>query len=313
MQLIPFISQLAINEQKQWCEALNSRLKSARVVMPEAMSSEQISQCQCAVVANPLASELTIFSSLKWVHSLWAGVDSLVNQLEHPKFKIVRLVDPMLATTMAEAVLTWCLYLHRHIPLYREQQQQALWRQHEIKPVKQHRVAILGLGELGKASAALLNKVGFEVLGWSRTAKQLDGVQCFYGDEGVQQILSQSDTVVVLLPLTQATHHLINQTSFGQMKKGSAIVNFARGAVVCTADLLQALNNELLSHAVLDVFEHEPLPVQSDLWHHPKVTVTPHVSAPTNRETACDIVSGNIEYYFRTGQTPEAVNLKQGY
>ncbi|WP_448547759.1 2-hydroxyacid dehydrogenase [Thalassotalea fusca] len=313
MRVIPFISQLAAHEQERWCEALNMRLKAFRVVLPKTMSHEQIAQCECAVVANPLVNELSQYPSLKWVHSLWAGVDSLVNQLEHPKFKIVRLVDPMLATTMAEAVLTWCLYLHRHIPLYREQQRQALWQQHESSPVSQHRVAILGLGELGKASAVLLNKVGVNVLGWSRTAKQIDGIQCFFGDEGLQQVLSASDTVVVLLPLTQATYHLIDQTTLSQMKKGAALINFARGAVVSTADLLQALNDEQLSHAVLDVFEQEPLPSQSTLWHHPKITVTPHVSAPTNRATACDIVAGNLERYFQTGQIPEAVSFKQGY
>ena len=313
MQLIPFISQLAIDEQQMWCEALNSRLTQAQVVLPRNMSQQQMSTSSCAIVANPSVSDLAPFTSLVWVQSLWAGVDSLVNQLENPVFKVVRLVDPMLANIMAEAVLTWCLYLHRQIPLYQEQQRQTIWRQHEVKQIEQHNVDIIGLGELGQTSARLLRKVGFNVVGWSRTPKQIEGIPCYLGDDGLNQVLQLSDTVVVLLPLTKATQQMFDQVVFSQMKKGSAIINFARGGILNTPDLLKALDEAHLSHAVLDVFEQEPLPAESVIWHHPKITVTPHVSAPTNLSSASDIVARNIQQYVNTGEVPQAVNLNKGY
>lgn len=126
-------------------------------------------------------------------------------------------------------------------------------------------------------------------------------------------MLAQQDIVVCLLPLTNETHHLFNSTLFSQLKKGVSLINFARGAIISDVDLLSALDKEQVKHAVLDVFAIEPLPKSHPFWQHSKVTVLPHISAPTNRQSACKIVTGNIARYIDSGELPAIVDFNRQY
>ena len=133
------------------------------------------------------------------------------------------------------------------------------------------------------------------------------------GDDGLQGLLEKSDILVCLVPLTDATRGLVNASRLAAMKNGAAIINFARGAVIVADDLIAALDSGKLSHAVLDVFEQEPLPAASPFWPHPKVTVLPHISAPTSRESSAQIVTGNVRTWRETGTLPETVDMARGY
>jgi glyoxylate/hydroxypyruvate reductase A len=123
----------------------------------------------------------------------------------------------------------------------------------------------------------------------------------------------QSDILVCLLPLTSITKGIINKDLLNKLPTGSAIINFARGGIINTSDLLEALNAKHINHAVLDVFEQEPLNAESELWQHPDITILPHISAPTNVKSASDIVAKNITTYRATGQLPKTVNKLVGY
>ncbi|MDT0602594.1 2-hydroxyacid dehydrogenase [Thalassotalea castellviae] len=324
-QLIPFISQLALTEQLLWLERLNTLISqsmaaqhdsyksSINVVLADSLSTLEKSRCEIAIVANPDPTTLADFPQLVWVQSLWAGVERLIAEIPSPTFKIVRLIDPCLAQTMADAVVAWSYYLHRDMPRYLSQQRSQQWQQHTVALTSERTIGILGLGELGQASAAKLRLNGFNVLGWSRTKKSIDNLTCFSGADGLEQVCSESDIVVVLLPLTQQTLGLINQGLFSKMKPTAGLINFARGKIVHHDDLITALDENLLSHAVLDVFAQEPLPQDNILWQHPNITVLPHISAPTNRESACEIVKHNILEYCLTGKIPPSVDFHQGY
>lgn len=311
--MIPFVSQLPRIEQALWLEALNQVLTNETIVLADDIPQEQRHLCKLAIVANPEISTLKQFKNLHWLHSVWAGVEKLMESLPASPINVVRLVDPMLSQTMAEAVLAWSLYLHRDMPTYTKQQRKKQWQQQAYVPASERRIGILGLGELGCASAKQLSNVGFQVLGWSRTAKTLAGVSTYSGIDGLASMVSQSDILVCLLPLTPATKGLVNKELLYKMPKGSSLINFARGAIIHSHDLLQALDDKQLSHAVLDVFEQEPLSSNSELWQHPNITVLPHISAPTNMATACQIVAKNIIEYRATGQLPECVNKARGY
>ena len=320
-RIIAFISQLALTEQENWVRQLSELLPDENIVLANALTQEQKQQCEIAIVANPDPSVVKQFTHLKWCQSLWAGVDSLLAAFKHSQqvlddninFKLSRLIDPQLAQTMSEAVLTWVLYFHRDMHLYQQQQNNAVWHQIDYKLASERTVGILGLGELGQSSALRLIDNGFNVIGWSRNEKHINGVHCISGEQGLAELAVKSDIVVCLLPLTPSTRSLINENFLQQLAKDTCIINFARGGVINTPDLLNALNNKMLAHAVLDVFDQEPLSSNSPLWQHNNITILPHISAPTHIKSASAIVADSIKKYRKTGQLPICVNLNQGY
>jgi len=229
------------------------------------------------------------------------------------EFKIVRLIDPQLAQTMAEAVLSWTLYLHRDMPAYARQQKQHHWQALDYVRPQAKTVSLLGVGALGSASAERLQQAGFQVNAWSRTLKNLAGVHCFSGADGLREMLATTDILVCLLPLTPATRGLLDSERLGFLPEGASLINFARGAIINDQHLKLALDRQHLKHAVLDVFETEPLPALDWHWDHPSVTVLPHCTAPTDRSTAAKIVADNILEYRNSGKIAPCVDTVLGY
>ncbi|MBE7382637.1 MAG: glyoxylate/hydroxypyruvate reductase A [Leptolyngbya sp. SIO1E4] len=310
---IPFVAQISAKEKKVWLEALHRALPEQAILPLEELTVAQRVAAEIAIVANPEPAHLATLPNLQWVQSLWAGVETLLAATQGAKFAIVRMTDPQLAETMAEAVLAWTLYLHRDMPRYRAQQTVRTWQQHPLQLPSQRTVGLLGLGNLGKAAAQKLVQHGFTVWGWSRGQRSLAGVNTVSGDEGFIQILQHSDILVCLLPFTRQTRQLLNQKTLRLLPTGASFINFARGAIVDTGALMDALNSGGLSHAVLDVFEEEPLPPKSPLWSHPGITVLPHISAPTHKPTAALIAAQNIREFLRHGHIPPRVDRTLGY
>lgn len=277
------------------------------------MSASERMACEVAIVANPEPADLRQLPKLRWVHSVWAGVERLVEELGASNLQIVRLVDPQLAHTMAEAVLAWTLYLHRDMPTYARQQKQQIWKALSYVQPQQRIVGVLGLGALGQAAVARLLQADFKVLGWSRRPCQLAGVETFHGADGLRAMLAQTDILVCLLPLTPATTGLLSAEVLACLPPGASLINFARAAIVDDAAMKSGLDTGTLQHAVLDVFLQEPLPSSSWHWQHEHVTVLPHCSGPTNRQTAAALVAANIERFRVSGVVPPAVDRAQGY
>jgi glyoxylate/hydroxypyruvate reductase A len=180
-------------------------------------------------------------------------------------------------------------------------------------PSSERTVGILGLGHLGRVAAQKLVEQGFRVLGWSRSETVLPDVHTFAGEDGLETLLIQSQILVVLLPLTSQTHHLLNADRLGKLPQNASVINFARGAIIDEDGLIKCLESGALSHAVLDVFKKEPLSPGSCLWDHPSVTVLPHISAPTSLKSASSIVAQNIELFFDKGVLPKFVERAKGY
>lgn len=277
------------------------------------MDEDALYRVDVAIVANPDPADLIRLPQLKWVHSLWAGVERLVLELKDFDKPIVRLVDPKLSETMAEAVLAWTFYLSRDMAAYAAQQRQSRWEQLTYRAACDTRVGILGLGALGTAAALKLGQAGFQVSGWSRNPKMIEGIAGYSGEDGLAHLLAQSDVVVCLLPLTAETTGLINAEKLSLLPPHAGLINFARGRIIVTGDLVAALDDRRVKHAVLDVFEVEPLDTTSPLWSHPHITVLPHISAPTNPGTAAGIVAANVAEYRRTGNTPAGLDFLRGY
>jgi glyoxylate/hydroxypyruvate reductase A len=312
--VIPFVSEVSGTERKGWRDALPKALDGiAEVKAFDELSEAERDAAEIAIVANPDPEKVAALKNLVWVQSLWAGVERLVAELPEDGPLIVRLTDPQMAETMSEAVLAWTLYLHRNMPVYMRQQREKVWLDHPLKTPQEVTVAVLGVGKLGQASALRLKANGFNVIGWSRTAKTIDGLETFSGADGFSKALSRSDIAVVLMPLTEDTRGLLDQKAFANFKPGSRLINFARGPIIHTEALLDALDSGQIDHAVLDVFDEEPLAGTHPFWDHPQITVLPHISAPTITSTAAKIVAQNIGCYLQTSEIPKAVDRKQGY
>jgi glyoxylate/hydroxypyruvate reductase A len=311
--MIALVTRIDDRMEEEWLQRLRAHLPDERIVSYRDMSGEDRTRADVAIVADPDPAHVRELTGLRWIHSLWAGVERLVAELGPAAPPIVRLVDPELARVMGESVLAWTYYLQREMPRYRRQQAQGLWQQLPYRRPAQVNVGLLGLGELGASAAARLTAAGFTVMGWSRSPKALPDVECLHGADGLVALLGRADIVVCLLPLTAHTAGLLGEERLGAMKKGAALINFARGPIVPAAPLMEALSAGHLSHAVLDVFDREPLPPDSELWSHPDVTLLPHISAPTDRDSAAVIVAENVRRFRRTGQVPPTVDLQRGY
>ena len=297
----------------QWLKILKKKLPMERIVKFSNLKKSDYKKIDVAIVANPNPTEVKKLVNLKWIQSVWVGVEKLVESFKSERVKIVRLVDPEMNRTMSEAVLSWVLYLHRDMHFYQVQQNKRVWKEADyIKPSKKI-VSIIGLGELGSASAAKLIENGFNVCGWSRGKKNIKKVKSFTGELGLKNMLKQTDILVCLIPLTRNTKYLLNYKMLSYLKKGASIINFARGAIINAKDLVKHLNSGRIKHAVLDVFEQEPLPKTSILWKHKNVTVLPHISAHTDMDTASSIVCKNIKMYRLKNRIPKSVDMVRGY
>jgi glyoxylate/hydroxypyruvate reductase A len=269
---------------------------------------------EIALVANPPRGVLGGLPNLRLIHSLWRGVDALVGDPTLPRaVPLVRLVDPAMARAMTETVLLHVLTLHRRLPEYREQQARALWRELEQPTADERRVGVLGLGDLGREAARALADLGFAVAGWSRQPRALPGVVGFTGAEGLTALLGRTDILVNLLPLTAETRGMLNATTLAQLPTGASLINVARGGHLVEDDLLRALDSGHLAHAILDVFDEEPLPAAHPFWRHPRVTVLPHVAAYSDARSGAAIVAANVAR-FRAGEPVEhLVDWEAGY
>jgi glyoxylate/hydroxypyruvate reductase A len=311
--IVPFISSLPKADIDQWLKVLKKKLPKERIVKFSNLKKLDYNKVDVAIVANPNPTEVKKLVNLKWIQSVWVGVEKLVESFKGEKVKIVRLIDPEMNRTMSEAVLSWVLYLHRDMHFYRVQQNKRVWKETDyIKPSNKV-VSFIGLGELGSASTVKLIENGFNVCGWSRGKKKISKVKSFTGELGLKKMLNQTDILVCLIPLTQKTKYLLNYKTLSYLKRGASIINFARGGIINAKDLVKHLNSGKIKHAVLDVFEKEPLPSSSDLWKHKNITVLPHISAHTDMDTASSIVCKNIKTYRLNNRIPKSVDMLRGY
>ena len=264
-----------------------------------------------ALVGAPPPGTFGALPKLKLVQSLWMGVEKLLADPELPRnVPIARMVDPGMVAAMSETVLAHVLDWHRHFWTYRLWQREKKWKQRRQFMAQDRTVGILGLGELGTDAARKLAALGFNVCGWSRRAKQLEGV---HSSTGLNEVLAMSDAVVCLLPLTEQTKGILNKDAFARIKKGGCVINVARGAHLVAPDLLAALDSGHLARAYLDVFDAEPLPADSPLWTHPGVALTPHIAALTEPRTAIATIVENVER-VRRGEAPRyRVDRAAGY
>lgn len=262
---------------------------------------------------SPLVTEhaLKQDSLLKWVQVWSAGVDNLPFADLQQKNVQITSANGVHAIPITEIILGMMLSHSRWLRQAMLHQQQAEWKA-SAKPLPElhgKTAVIVGVGEIGTETARILKALGMRTIGVRRSGKDVPNVDQMYDMTGLHEALSQGDYVINILPLTDETKHIYDQTAFEQFRSGACFVNVGRGPSVKTEALLNALQNGQVAFAALDVFEEEPLPADHPLWGMDNVLITPHIAGSTEQyaDRAVDIFVKNLEAYVAGDTLP--VNL----
>ncbi len=273
----------------------------------------EVKEVEYLAFMHPDFNALPAFPNLKAMFSRAAGVDDIVKHPKLPKVPLGKVEPPGGDPMMTEYVVMHVLRLHRDMPGYQAAQARREWLRVPIARPEQRRVGFLGFGMMAKAPALILKSLGFPVSAWVRSPRQAAEVPIFHGPDQLESFLNQTDIAVCLLPLTAETEGIFCARTFAAMPRGSMLVNVGRGKHVVDKDLIAALDSGQLSHAALDALYPEPLPPESPLWLHPKVTVMPHVARrPTVAQLVTEIVA-NIRSLKAGGGLLEQIDLARGY
>jgi glyoxylate/hydroxypyruvate reductase A len=302
---------------QRWIERFNAVGNGRKVVLlPERIGDPD--DVHYAAVWKPPAGALAAFRNLRVIFNLGAGVDALMADPTLPQVPVVRVAVDDLTGRMTEYVVLHVLMHHRQQLALRDNQSRKLWRPGAQWAAGAVTVGIMGLGTLGRDAAAVLRRIGFRVVGWSNSAKHIDGVECFSGRDGLAPFLAKTHILVGLLPLTPHTRHILNRRLFERLARnsplgGPVLINAGRGGLQVEADILSCLDDGTLLAATLDVFATEPLPADSPLWSHPRVVVTPHNAADTDPDAISAYVADQIARFEAGAPLQNVVDVTRGY
>jgi glyoxylate/hydroxypyruvate reductase len=251
--------------------------------------------------------------ALKGVFNIGAGVDALMKLRLPPQAVLVRLDDAGMSVQMAEFVCHALIRHFRELDVFESEMKQGRWGFRKPRIRAEFPVGIMGLGVLGQRVAQAIAQFEFPVLGWSRTARSVPGVECFAGAEQFDAFLAATRVLVCLLPLTDETRDVMNRDTLSKLRPGGYVINVARGAHLVDEDLIALLDSGHLAGAALDVFRTEPLPAEHPFWRHPKIALTPHASARTLREESVAQIAGKILALERGEPVAGVVDRERGY
>jgi glyoxylate/hydroxypyruvate reductase A len=285
----------AASNSAAWLDALSRAMPGASISTWPEGATGATDGADYALVWKPPPELLAKLKSAKAIFNLGAGVDSLDSiPRSLQAVPLIRLEDAGMAEQMAEYVVHAVLRRYREFDAYAQSQRDALWQPRDRIDKSAFRIGILGMGVLGAAVAAALAPFGFPVDGWSRSRKQISDVRSFAGTAELGAFLGRCRMLVCMLPLTAETRGMLNRATLSQLSHGAYVVNVSRGALLIDEDLLALIESGAISGATLDVFQEEPLPPSHAFWHHPRITVTPHVSALTRIEESVAQIAAKI-------------------
>ncbi len=305
----------------EWQRELRARLPEAAL---RAWQPGDTARADYALVWRPPAEMLAPREGLKAVFNLGAGVDALLAlERERPGtlpagVPLVRLEDSGMAQQMIEYIAYGALRYLRRFDDYAALQREHRWQRLDAHARRDFAVGVLGLGALGTPVARALAGLGLTVRGFSRSAKSIEGIACFHGtpragDAGFEAFADGLKLLVNLLPSTPDTEGVLNAETFRRLAPHAYLINVARGAHLVEADLLEALAAGRIEAALLDVLREEPLPAGHPFWSHPRISITPHISADTERDSALAQIAAKIRAFERGEPVGGIVDLARGY
>lgn len=295
-----------------WVRDFASVLPQAEVVLWQ--EGVYCAPCDYAVLWSPPAALLDQLSRVKAIFLTGAGVDAILKFGDAlPPVPIVRLGDAGMALQMAEYVAHAVLRYFRRFDEYERQARRGVWAPLPQFDKAQFTVGVLGMGVLGRRVLDSLAQFGFPLRGWSRSRKEIDGVRCFAGEDGLDDFLRGTRVLVCMLPLTPDTANLLVRANLSKLPEGAFVINVARGAHLAEPDLLTLIKSGHIAGATLDVFRNEPLPGPHPFWDEPRITITPHISALTLRSESVAQIAGKIGALERGEAVADVVDRVRGY
>lgn len=300
------------DDPKDWGRHLHAAIPGLDFrVWPEVGNPDDIS---AAIVWKAPEGELRKYRNLKLIINLGAGVDSIVADKSLPAgIPIVRIADPDMSRMMAQFVLASVLRHYRDFVSFAKAQKEKRWHYLHPREAPECSVGIMGLGNLGAAAARELVRQGFRVAGWARSAKSIEGVESFHGNDGLKPFLARTEILVSMLPLTPQTEGIIDAKVLAALPRGAKFVNVGRGNLVEEEALIAALRSGHIAEATLDVFRKEPLPVDSPLWEMEQVLITPHLASVAIPRTAARQVAENLRRVAAGEPLINVVDPQRGY
>ena len=295
-----------------WLEGLRAVLPGAQVDL----WSSGANPADYAVVWAPPQTFFDEQTALKGVFNIGAGVDALMKLRLPEGVPVVRLDDAGMSVQMAEYVCHAVIRHFREFDAYEADVAGGKWSYRKPRARADFPVGVMGLGVLGERVALALKQFDFPVLGWSRSAKAIDGVQCFSGTDEFDDFLAATRILICLLPLTPETENILCRSNLVKLLPGAYVINVARGGHLVDDDLMALIDSGHLAGAALDVFRQEPLPPAHPFWTHPKIAVTPHTSARTLRAESIAQIAGKIQSLHggaAIASIAGVVDMKKGY
>jgi len=311
MALLIYGLHTRIGNAQAWRDTLAEQLPEIDVrIWPELDDAADI---EYLAFMAPDFDAIPPLPNLKAMFSRSAGVESFIDHPKLPQVPLGKMEPPGGDPMMTEYVVMHVLRFHREMPKYEEAQRNREWLRTRIVRPEERRVGFLGYGMMAKAPALVLKSLGFPVSAWVRSPRENAEVPIFHGAGQLEPFLNQTDIAVCLLPLTRETEGIFCARNFAMMPKGSMVINIGRGKHVVEADLIRSLDSGQLSYAALDALWPEPLPPDSPLWLHPKVTVMPHVARrPTVAQLVTEMVK-NIRSVEAGGGLLQEIDKSTGY
>jgi glyoxylate/hydroxypyruvate reductase A len=304
-------------ETQPWVERFTRHLPDRDIVV----LGEDFDRSAIRYVATwgPKPGSLSNLPNLEAIFSLGAGVDHLMSYPDLPDVPIVRVAQDDLTHRMSEYMVLHCLMYLRDQRRFDADQKAKRWKPDGAPPIAGDvRIGIMGFGVLGQDAARKLKTMGFDVAGWSRAPKSVEGFEVYAGEEGLTPFLNRTDTLIALMPLTPDTQGILSRSLFEKLARdgklgGPILINAGRGKLQVEADILSCLDDGTLKAATLDVFETEPLPEGSPLWTHPRVTITPHNSATSEPEATARYIAQQIRRHEAGEAFENTVDRARGY
>jgi glyoxylate/hydroxypyruvate reductase len=300
-----------IGNAKAWRDTFAQQIPDLEIrIWPD---PGELADIEYLAFIHPDFDALPSFPNLKAMFSRSAGVEAFVNHPKLPRVPLGKMEPPGGDPMMTEYVVMHVLRFHRDMPGYQAAQANREWLRKRIVRPEERRIGFLGYGLMAMTPALVLKSLGFPVHAWVRRPREDAEIPIFHGSDQLERFLNHTDIAVCLLPLTRDTEGIFCARTFAMMPRGAMLINVGRGKHVVGSDLIRALDSGQLSYAALDALWPEPLPPDSPLWLHPKVTVMPHVARrPTVAQLVTEIAA-NIHSLEAGGGLLQAVDTTLGY
>jgi phosphoglycerate dehydrogenase-like enzyme len=294
---------------------LSSRVKVEALARKETPNQAQRAETEAMLAWGAPAGLLPQMPKLRWAQALTAGVEGWLALPDLPPGLTLTSARGTHRESMAENILGALFYLTKPYAAIVEDQKSSKWVRRVATPLAGQTLGILGLGAIGQQVASIAKAIGMRVIGTKRRVETLPEVDQVLPPDRTDEVLAQSDFVLLLLPATAETENFMNARRLARMKSGAWLLNFGRGHLIKDDDLIAAVIEKRIAGAILDVFRHEPLPVEHPFWTTSGIVVLPHIGGghPERDKAVARLFVDNLARFLDGKALKEVVDRTAGY